>query len=109
MNPRQPDDDSDDDDPAREIVRAGAPTGDVGAAALARVIDQQNREAAAGRAQARELIKALEGVQRSQEFLGVALREERARSRWLTALLVAAPLVAGVGAWFVWRRVDSVR
>src|SRR5689334_15931822 len=107
MKPPRPDDD---DEPAREIVRADGPTGDVGgAAALARVIDQSNREAAASRAQARELIKALEGVQRSQEYLGVALREERAKSRWLAALVLIAPLVAVAGGWYAWRHVDDVR
>jgi hypothetical protein len=98
-----------DDDDARELVHAAPLRPLDGPEAVARLLAQSNRESAANRAQARELIKALEGVQRSQEFLGVALREERRKSRWLLALVIAAPLAAGAGVWWMASRVDDVR
>jgi len=97
------------DDDELEIVRAAASIEPAGPEALARLIEQSNREQAAGRAQARELIKALEGVQRSQEYLGEALHAERRKSRALLALLVAGPIVAVVGAWYVLGRVDDAK
>jgi hypothetical protein len=99
---------SDDDEP-RELVRADPPAELSGPEAIAHLLDQSNREAAANRAQARELIKALEGVQRSQEYMGTALQEERARSKGLMALVILAPIVAAAGAWYVWRHVDDTR
>ncbi len=77
--------------------------------ALAHLLDQGRREATANRAQARELIKALEGVQRSQEYLGTELRDERRRGRWLLAALAVAPVLCGGVVWAVWARVDDLR
>ena len=94
---------------ARELVRLDEPGGLSAADAVAHHLAQSNREAAANRAQARELIRALEGVQRSQEYLGTALRDERAKSRWLFVLLVLVPVVVAAGVWFVARRVDEAR
>jgi hypothetical protein len=105
VNPR---DEADDDDP-RELARASPLRPLDGPEAVAHLLAQSNRESAANRAQARELIKALEGVQRSQEFLGVALREEKRRSRWLLALVILAPIAAAAGVWWVAARVDDVR
>lgn len=99
---------SDEDEPL-DIVQSGRPSDLSGPEAFAHVLDQSNREAAANRAQARELIKALSGVQRSQEYLGTALREERRRSRWLLALLALAPVAAGAGVWWIADRVDGVK
>ena len=98
-----------DDDPDHDLVRADAPLDAPGPEALARLIDQSNREQAASRAQARELIKALEGVQRSPEYLGEALHAERRKSRGLLALLLLGPIAAAVGAWYVLRHVDDVK
>jgi hypothetical protein len=95
----------DDEDEPRELLRA-PPAELAGADAVARLLEQSNREAAAGRAQARELVKALEGVQRSQEYLGTALLAEKRRSRLLIALLVLAPIGAAAGAWLL---VDALR
>lgn len=105
MDPR--DDDTDDD--AHELVHAGPLRPMEGPEAVAHLLAQSNRESAANRAQARELIKALQGVQKSQEYLGVALREERRRSRWLLAVVVLAPLAAGAAVWWMAARVDDVR
>ena len=105
MEPR----DTDEDEEARELVHA-TPLRPLDAPeAVAHLLAQSNREAAANRAQARELVKALEGVQRSQEYLGVALREERQRSRWLVALVILAPVAAGAAVWWMAGRVDDVR
>ena len=101
--------DFDDDDDARDLVRAEVPAATTGPEALAHLLSQSNREAAANRAQARELIKALEGVQRSQEYLGTALREERAKSRWLLVLLLVAPLAVAAAVWQVAGRMDDVK
>ncbi len=100
-------DDFDDDE--HELIRADAPIDASGPEALARIIEQSNREQAASRAQARELVKTLEGVRRSQEYLGEALREERKKSRGMLVLLVLAPLVAVAGAWYVLRHVDDAK
>lgn len=100
---------ADDLDEPQGIVPAGRASGLSGPEAVAHLLDQSNREAAANRAQARELIKALDGVQRSQEYLGTALREERRRSRWLVALLCLAPIAVGVAVWWMAGRVDDVR
>jgi hypothetical protein len=105
VDPR--DDDTDDD--AHELVHAGPLRPMEGPEAVAHLLAQSNRESAANRAQARELIKALQGVQKSQEYLGVALREERRRSRWLLAVVVLAPLAAGAAVWWMAARVDDVR
>lgn len=99
----------DGDGDAHDLVRARIPAGAAGPETLAHLLAQSHHEAAANRAQARELIRALEGVQRSQEYLGAALREERSRSRRLVLLLLAAPLVAGAAVWWVTRRVEEVR
>lgn len=81
-------------------------------AVLAAVLDQQNRDAAANRAQARELIRAVEGLSKSHEFLGMELREERRRSRALLAALVVVPLaVIAAGAFLastVWTTDDRL-
>jgi len=106
---RRPHDDSDDDDDGHDLVRADAPIELAGPDALARIVDQSNREQAASRAQARELIKALEGVQQSQEYLGEALRDERKKSRALGVVLLLAPVVAAAGAWYVVRHVDDAK
>jgi hypothetical protein len=98
-----------DDDAEHDLIRAEAPIEFAGPEALARIVDQSNREQAASRAQARELIKALEGVQRSQEYLGEALRDERKKSRGLLVLLLVGPLVAAAGVWYVLRHVDDVK
>ena len=98
-----------DDDSPHDLVRADQPAELAGPEAVARLLDQSNREAAANRAQARELIKALEGVQRSQEFLGTSLREERSRSKGLLVLAILAPIAAAAGAWYVWRHVDETK
>jgi hypothetical protein len=103
---RRPDQD---DDADHDLVRAEAPMELAGPEALARIIDQSNREQAASRAQARELIKTLEGVQRSQEYLGEALRDERKKSRGLFVLLLLGPAVAAAGAWYVLRHVDDAK
>lgn len=101
-------DEQPDDDP-RDLVPSAPMRPLDGPEAVAHLLAQSNRESQANRAQARELIKALQGVQRSQEYLGVALREERRRSRWLLALVVLAPVAAGVGVWAMANRVDDVR
>jgi chaperonin cofactor prefoldin len=106
VDTHEPDDDEED---GRELVRADVDPSLAGPAALAHLLDQSNREAAANRAQARELVKTLQGVQRSQEYLGTALREERSRSKALLALAILAPVLAAVGAWFVWRHVEDSR
>ena len=105
MDPR--DDEADDD--THELVHAAPMRPIEGPEAVARLLAQSNREAEANRAQARELVKALQGVQKSQEYLGVALREERRRSRWLLAVVVLAPVAAGVAVWSMASRVDDVR
>jgi hypothetical protein len=101
--------DDDPDDDAHELVHAAPLRPMEGPEAVAHLLAQSNRESAANRAQARELIKALQGVQQSQEYLGVALREERRRSRWLLALVVLFPLAAGAAVWWMAARVDDVR
>jgi hypothetical protein len=107
VNPREKFEDEDDE--RRELLHSAQLRPMDGPEAVAHLLAQSNRESQANRAQARELIKALEGVQRSQEYLGVALREERRRSRWLVALVVLAPIVAGAGVWWMAGRVDDVR
>ena len=107
MNPREKFED--DDEERRELVHSAQMRPMDGPEAVAHLLAQSNRESQANRAQARELIKALEGVQRSQEYLGVALREEKRRSRWLLALVVLAPIVAGAAAFWMAGRVDDVR
>lgn len=92
-----------------ELIRPDAPGALAGPEALARILEQSNREQAASRAQARELVRALEGVQRSQEFLGEALREERKKSRGFLVLLVLGPALAVAGAWYVLRHVDDAK
>ena len=105
----EPDADHEDDD-ARELLAPRAVGADSpGAAALGHLLEQSNREAAANRAQARDLIKALENVQRSQEYLGTALLDERRKSRWLVIAFVAGPLIAAACVWLVWSRVDDMR
>lgn len=78
------------------------------AAVLATVLDQQSRDAAANRAQARALVQAVEGLAKSHEFLGMELREERGRARSLLAALVFVPLAVIVaGAFVAWSLWDS--
>ncbi|MCE9637242.1 MAG: hypothetical protein K8T90_16170 [Planctomycetes bacterium] len=73
------------------------------AAVLATVLDQQSRDASANRAQARELIRAVEGLAKSHEYLGTELREERRRARSLLVALVLVPVVVlAAGAAVVW-------
>jgi hypothetical protein len=70
------------------------------AAVLATVLDQQNRESSANRAQARELVRAVEGLAKAHEYLGKELAAERGRSRLLWAAVLAVPLVvAGLLVW----------
>lgn len=75
-------------------------------AQIARVVggllEQQARDAQAARAQARAVVEAIEGLAKSHEFLGIQLREERARSRWLVAALGVVPLLLGGAVLAVW-------
>ncbi len=77
--------------------------------ALAALLEQQTRDATANRAQARELIKAFEQLQASQEYVGKALREDRRMGRWMTALAVVGPIAAAALVWALWGRMDDVR
>jgi hypothetical protein len=78
-------------------------------AAIARYLEQSHRDSAANRAQARELVGALEQVQASHEYLGKALRQERRRGRFLLLGLLVAPILAGLLVWAVWERIDAMR
>jgi hypothetical protein len=80
-----------------------------GEASLVEMVRQQQRDASASRAQARELIRTLGELRDAQEFLGTELRRERRRGRWFGVLLALAPLAAAALVWAVWLRVDSVR
>lgn len=75
--------------------------------ALVTALEQGHREAAASRAQARELIRSLDRIQRTQEYLGTTLRDERRRARWLTAVMLLAPLAAAALVWAAWVRYES--
>jgi hypothetical protein len=109
VSPPRTDPDSTGDDAHELLVpRASAPDSP-GAAALGHLLEQSNREAAANRAQARELVKALENVQRSHEYLGKALLDERRKSRWLALAFVLGPIAAAACVWLVWSRVDAMR
>jgi hypothetical protein len=70
------------------------------AAVLATVLDQQSRDASANRAQARELIRAVDGLAKAHEFLGIEIREERRRSRLLLAAVLLVPIVAIGTVWY---------
>jgi cytoskeletal protein RodZ len=99
-------------DERRDLARSaagGVPAEIAAQGALAHLIEQSNREAAANRAQAREMVRALEGVQKSHEYLGTALRREQRRSRWLLASLALAPVAVVAVGWLVWRQVDAWR
>ena len=76
---------------------------------LARWLEQSHRDAAAGRAQTRELVRTLEQVRDAHEYVGKALRDEQSRNRRLTAALVLAPVLAGLLVWGVWTQLDSLR
>ena len=106
---RPADRDADRDEDAQGLLPRVSVHADTPAGALAHLLDQSHREAAANRAQARELIKALDGIQRSQEYLGTALRDERRRAHWLVIALLLAATAAGAGVWLVLRRVDGLR
>lgn len=75
-------------------------------AQIARVVggllEQQARDAQAARAQARAVVEAIEGLAKSHEFLGIQLREERARSRWLVVALGVVPVLLGGALFAVW-------
>lgn len=86
------------------------------AAALGAVLERQAEEAAASRAHLRELIRAVDGLAQSHEYLGTALRVERRRSRLLVAALGVLPVVLGAAAYLVWsesretdRRLDDLQ
>ena len=86
------------------------------ARALAAALERQAEDAAVARAHLRELIRAVDGLAQTQEYLGVALRGERRRNRLLLACAVLVPLVLGAAAWGLWqefrasdRRIDEVR
>ena len=76
---------------------------------LARWLEQSHRDAAAGRAQTRELVRTLEQVRDAHEYVGKALRDEQSRNRRLTAALVLAPVLAGLLVWGVWTQLESLR
>ncbi len=98
---------------AAELVRpdGGSPAvaGGADAAALVQWLEQSHRDAAAGRAQARELTRALEQLRDAHEYAGRALREERRRSRTVVAALAVAPLLLALLVWGAWDRLDAVR
>ena len=110
-------DDGDVTAPSREIVppsadaplAAGAPSASADGAVLMHWLEQNHRDAQANRAQARELVKALEQVRDAHEYVGRSLRDEQAKSRRLTVALVLAPILAGFVVWGVWDRMDAMR
>lgn len=78
-------------------------------AVVAALLDRHARDADAARAHAREIVRAVESLAKSQEFLGVQLREERARSRSLVVALCLVPLaLVALGAW-MWHAADGLR
>jgi len=110
------------DDPAEGDVRtpeagdllpaeaaAAAPVVGQEGAALAHWLEQTHRDAAANRAQARELVHTLQQVRDSHEYVGKALRDEQGRNRRLTAALLVAPVLAGLLVWGVWSQFDALR
>jgi len=117
MNDHDPIDDPADDTPPApahgELLPADAT--DVPAlagrdgAAVAHWLEQSHRDAAAGRAQARELVRTLEQVRDAHEYIGRALRNEQGRNRRLTAALALAPLLAGLLVWGIWSQLDALR
>ena len=77
---------------------------------VASLLDQQSRDAHAGRAQARALLEAVEGMAKAHEFLGVQLREERRRSRLLALSALLIPVVlAGVAGLIWWASEGAAR
>lgn len=100
-----------DDDPATGLPMrpdaAALPDAARLGAALASVLEQQALDAAATRAHARELVRAVEGLAKSHEFLGLELRAERRRTRRLLAAVWVAPLLLALGGWALWARIDA--
>lgn len=108
----QPDDDRADPDDDTSLATTGADDqlpAEVGAHALLRLFEQQQRDSAANRAQARELIRSLDQLQQTQEYLGRELRRERTRSRWLLAAVPVAAVAGAVLVALLWRHVDEDR
>lgn len=114
---RDPRDPARGDDPAGDVpgLAAGAPLLPEAAArdparlaaVVAAVLDQQSRDAAANRAQAREVIRAIEGLAKSHEFLGLELRQERRRARSLLVALAVVPLAVVAAGAFLARGVSD--
>lgn len=89
-----------------ELAPAGASEGP---SALLELLRQQQRDASAGRAQSREVVRALSELRDSQEYLGTTLRGERRFGRVVVAALILVPFLIAIGAWYVRDHLDRVR
>jgi hypothetical protein len=111
--PETPDDEpSHDDEAAPAEIVAHEPGGEIAGddrGALLHWLEQSHRDAKASRAQARELVRALEQVRDAHEYVGRALRDEQQRNRRLTVALILAPALAALAIWGVWDRLDHMR
>ncbi len=92
-----------------ELIPAGAALSAASEAGLSTWLEQAHRDAAANRAQARELSRTLERVRESHEYLGKSLRKEQRRSRYLVYAAMLAPILAAALVWAIWNRTDGVR
>ncbi len=108
-----PDPDSDDERGPSDLVPMSGEEGlaELGRqhAAIAHWLEQSHRDATANRAQARELIDALDRAREGHEYMGRSLRDEKRRSRLLVLGLAFAPLLAVVVVWGIWNQMDAVR